>query len=162
VPASGGSGTLAVTTARECAWTASSNAAWLTLRGASNGQGDGSVEYVAAANTDPASRLAVIELNDQRANVTQAAGECTMHLGDTSGTFSPAGGSGTIDVQASSAMCTWTAESDASWVVIREGATGKGNGRVEFDVAAASGPPRTATVIVAGLRFAVTQSQGCT
>jgi hypothetical protein len=162
VPASGGSGTLAVTTARECAWTASSNAGWLTLRGASNGQGDGSVEYVAAANTDPASRLAVIELNDQRANVTQAAGECTMHLGDTSGTFSPAGGSGTIDVQASSAMCTWTAESDASWVVIREGATGKGSGRVEFDVAAASGPPRTATVIVAGLRFAVTQSQGCT
>ncbi len=162
VPASGGSGTLAVTTARECAWTASSNAAWLTIRGASNGQGDGSVEYVAAANTDPASRRGVIELNDQRANVTQAAGECTMQLGGTSATFSPAGGSGTIDVQASSGMCTWTAQSDASWVAIRSGATGTGSGRVEFDVAAASGPPRTATVVVAGLRFAVTQSQGCT
>jgi hypothetical protein len=162
VPSSGGSGTLAVTTARECAWTASSNAAWLTIRGASNGQGDGSVEYVAAENTDPATRRAVIELNDKRANVTQAAGECTMRLGATSATFSPAGGSGTIDVQASSAMCTWTAESDAGWVVIRDGGSGKGNGRVEFDVAPASGPPRTATVLVAGLRFAVTQSEGCT
>ena len=32
---------------------------------------DGTVEYVAAANSDPASRRGVIELNDQRANITR-------------------------------------------------------------------------------------------
>ncbi len=101
VPASGGSGTINVTTARECAWTANSTASWLTFRGSSNGQGDGKVEYVAAANGDPSSRRGVIELNDQHANVTQAAADCVMQLGDSSESFSQSGGSGTIAVQAS-------------------------------------------------------------
>jgi Putative binding domain, N-terminal len=161
VPAAGGSGTLAITTARECAWTASSNAAWLTIRGTSSGQGDGSVDYVASANADPATRRAVIELNDQRANVTQAAADCALQLADPSESFSPAGGSGTIGVQASSAMCPWTAVSDSSWIVVRSGASGTGNGTVTYDVAPAVGSPRTGTVLVSGLRFAVTQSESC-
>ena len=66
---------LAMTTARECAWTASSNAPWLTLRGTPSGQGDGVVEYVAVATSDPdGCGVRVIELNDQRANVTQSRG----------------------------------------------------------------------------------------
>ena len=76
VPASGGGGTINITTARECAWTANSSASWLTFRGASSGQGDGKVDYVAAANSDPAMRRGVIELNDQHANITQAAADC--------------------------------------------------------------------------------------
>ena len=162
VPASGGTGRIGVTTARECAWTANSNAPWLTVNGPSSGQGDGSIEYLAASNSDPATRRGVIELNDQKANVTQAAAECTMSLGDTSEGFSSAGGTGTIPVQASSASCPWTATSDSSWITIRAGASGSGNGTVTYDVAAGTGPPRTGMILVAGLRFAITQSEGCT
>ena len=161
VPASGGTGIVAITTARECAWTASSTAAWLSIRGTSSGQGDGQVEFVAAANSEPATRRGAIELNDQRANVTQAAADCTMELGNTSASFSPAGGSGTIGVTASSPACAWTAVADSSWIVIRSGATGTGSGTVTYDVGAASGPPRTGTVLVAGQRFSVTQSETC-
>ena len=161
VPATGGRGTVAVSTNRECAWTANSTASWLTISGTASGQGDGNVEYVAAANSDPTSRRGVIELNDQRANVTQAAADCAMQLADPSESFTPAGGSGTIVVRASSGMCTWTAVSDSSWITIRSGASGTGNGTVVYDVAAATGPPRTGTVLAAGLRFAVTQSQSC-
>jgi hypothetical protein len=162
VPASGGRGALAITTNRECAWTANSTAAWLTISGPRSGQGDGNVEYVAAANSDPASRRGVIELNDQRANVTQAGADCEMQLGESSASFTPAGGSGTIAVRASSAICTWTAVSDSNWITIRSGASGTGSSSVNFDVGAASGAPRTGTILVAGLRFAVTQSQSCT
>src|SRR5438045_1052398 len=70
VPASGGTGRIAITTARECAWTANSNVAWLTLSGPASGQGDGSVEYAVASNSDATIRRGVIELNDQKANVT--------------------------------------------------------------------------------------------
>ena len=161
VPASGGGGTIAITTARECAWTANSTAAWLTFRGPSSGQGDGKVDYVAAANSDPASRRAVIELNDQHANVTQAAADCAMQLGDSSESFSQAGGSGTIVVQASGSTCAWTAVSDSNWIVIRSGASGTGNGTVAYDVQSLSGAPRTGTVLVAGLRFSITQSENC-
>jgi Putative binding domain, N-terminal/Viral BACON domain len=162
VPASGGKGTVAVSTNRECAWTANSTASWLTISGTASGQGDGTVEYVAAANSDPASRRGVIELNDQRANITQAAADCVMQLADPSESFTPAGGSGTIGVRASSGICTWTAVSDSSWITIRSGASGTGNGTVAYDVAAATGAPRTGTVLVAGLRFSITQSQSCT
>ena len=162
VPASGGKGTVAVSTNRECAWTANSTASWLTISGAASGQGDGTVEYVATANSDPTSRRGVIELNDQRANITQAAADCAMQLADPSESFTPAGGSGTIGVRASSGMCTWTAVSDSSWITIRSGASGTGNGTVAYDVAAATGAPRTGTVLVAGLRFSITQSQSCT
>jgi hypothetical protein len=162
VPASGGGGTINITTARECAWTANSSASWLTFRGASSGQGDGKVDYVAAANSDPAMRRGVIELNDQHANITQAAADCVMQLGDSSGSFSQAGGSGTIVVQASNSGCAWTAVSDSGWIVIKSGASGSGNGTVAYDVQAGSGTPRTGTVLVAGLRYSITQSENCT
>jgi len=162
VPASGGTGRIAITTARECAWTASSNAAWLTVSGPASGQGDGAIEYAVSTNTDATTRRGLIELNDQKANITQAAAACTMTLGDTSESFSPAGGSGTVVVQASSSTCPWTAASDSSWITIRSGGSGSGNGTVTYDVAAGTGPPRTGTILAAGLRFAITQSEGCT
>ncbi len=132
------------------------------MSGPSSGQGDGSIEYAVASNSEATPRRGVIELNDQKASVTQAAAACTMSLGDTSESFSPAGGSGTISVQASSGSCPWTATPDASWITIRTGASGSGNGTVTYDIAAAAGPPRTGTILVAGLRFAITQSEGCT
>src|SRR5689334_11017154 len=48
--ASGGTGRLAVTAGRECTWSVTSNAAWITPRAPVGGQGDGSVEFVVAAN----------------------------------------------------------------------------------------------------------------
>jgi hypothetical protein len=162
VPASGGSGTINVTTARECTWTANSTASWLTFRGPSSGQGDGKVDYVASSNSDSTSRRGVIELNDKQATVTQAPADCVMQLADSSESYTQAGGSGTIVVQASSGTCAWTAASDSNWIVIKSGASGTGNGTVAYDVLPLSGGPRAGTVLVAGLRFSITQSENCT
>jgi hypothetical protein len=161
VPASGGTGQIAVTTARECAWTASSESAWLSIKAGVSGQGDGAVQFEAASNPDPAVRRGAIVLNDQRAEISQAAGECTVTLGQDAASFDPSGGSGRIDVRASSALCTWTAVANAEWITIRPAASGTGAGAVTFDIAATTGPPRTGNITIAGHLFTVTQTQGC-
>jgi hypothetical protein len=159
--ASGGAGSVTVSAARECAWTAGVEGAWLRIRSGANGQGDGSVEFTTEPNADPQTRSGAVIVNGQRAQVTQAAGVCDFTLPETSASFPPAGGSRRIDVRSSSALCRWTASSDAPWIAIRSGANGQGNDPVMIDVAATTGPPRTGALTIAGLRFSVTQSQGC-
>jgi hypothetical protein len=157
VPAQGGAGSLAVTAARECAWSASVDGQWLTIKAGANGQGDGSVEFAAAANPDPAIRRGAIVLNDARVEVMQAAGECSYSLSEAAASFSQTGGSGQFEVRASSGLCTWTAQADAPWVVVRSGASSKGTATVQFDVAATTGQARSATITAAGARFSVSQ-----
>ena len=166
VPASGGAGSLAVSAARECTWSASAEGQWLTIKSGTNGQGDGAIEYSAAANPDPAVRRGAIVLNEQRVEVMQAAGECAYSLSEGAGNFPQAGGSGQFEVRASSGLCSWTAQADADWVSVRAGSTGKGTTMVQFDVSATTGQARTATVTAAGLRYTISQSAapvaGCT
>jgi len=163
VPAQGGPGSLAVSAARECVWSASAEGQWLTIRTGATGQGDGAIEFNAAANADPVVRRGAIVLNEQRVEVSQAAGECAYSLPEASGSFPQAGGAGQFEVRASSGLCSWTAQSDAAWVSVRAGASSHGTATVQFDVAAAGGQTRIATITAAGLRFSIVQSAaGCT
>jgi hypothetical protein len=82
VPAQGGAGSLAVTAARECQWSATADGQWLSIKSGASGQGDGAIEFNAAANPDPAVRRGAIVLNEQRVEVTQAAGECRYSLSE--------------------------------------------------------------------------------
>lgn len=158
VPAQGGNRTFSVSAARECAWSASVDGHWLAIRGGASGQGDGSVEVTAAANPDPQVRRGNIVLNEQRREITQAAGECGYALSHPSRSFGEEGGSGAFDVRASSTLCTWTSSSDSPWITVRSGASGKGTAAVEFNVAAATGAARTGIITAAGLRYTVTQA----
>ena len=161
VPPEGGTGRIQVTSARECAWSAASEATWLSISGPNSGQGDGSIEYRVAANGDPVTRRGGIVLNNQRVDISQAAGTCVLQLRQPSASFAQAGGGGAIDVIASSQMCTWTASTEASWITFTSSVNGKGNASVNFSVAASSGPPRTTTISVGNQQFSVTQSVGC-
>lgn len=162
LPATGGPGSIAVAATRDCTWTVSVDGNWLALRSSQSGQGDGTVEFAATANPDPAMRRGALVLNGQRAEITQAAAACVISLAESAASFTPSGGSGRVDVRASSGLCQWSAASDASWIQVRAGAEGRGNGSVQFDVAATTGPPRSGTLTVAGQRYSVTQSEGCT
>ncbi len=161
LPADGASAVITVTAARECAWSATVDGAWLTLRSGTNGQGDGTVEFAASANPDPVMRRGAIVANGQRAEISQSAGECGLSLAQSSASFNQSGGSGQVQVRASSGMCSWSAAADAEWVQIRNG-SGQGNGVVSFEVPASTGPPRSATINVAGQKFSIIQSEGCT
>jgi hypothetical protein len=160
IPAAGGAGTVSVTTARECAWTAAVEGPWLSIKAGSTGQGDGNVEFGVSPNTDPVARRGAVLVNGQRADVTQAAGTCEMTLAANAQTFGQPGGSGTIELRASSALCSWTAGSDAPWITVRRD-TGQGSAQIPFDVEPTTGPPRTGMIVVAGQQFNITQAEGC-
>src|SRR6476619_4733286 len=61
-PASGGSGNLVVASGRECSWSVSSPAAWITLVAPTSGQGDGTVRYTVPPNPAARPRLATFVL----------------------------------------------------------------------------------------------------
>lgn len=87
---------------------------------------------------------------------------CNYTLSATTQSFSASGGTGSVNVSASSG-CNWTAGSNASWITITSGNSGNGNGTVNFAVAAnTSSASRTGTLTIAGRTYTVTQAGSAT
>jgi hypothetical protein len=159
-PPEGGDGRLTISTEAECAWSAASGASWISLTSGS-GQGAATVNFKVAANADPAARSSSVTVGAREVSVTQQAAACRYRLSPGAVSLPSAGGSMGIEVTASSAQCEWRARSETDWVVVREGATGRGNGRVVIETGPSTGPPRNGTVVIADLRVTVTQGDGC-
>ena len=68
----GGNGSIAVTSPSGCAWTAVSNASWITITSGSSSNGNGTVGYAVAANSTLKSRTGTITVAGQTFTVTQA------------------------------------------------------------------------------------------
>src|SRR5271157_4367271 len=68
-----GTGTVAVTAGTGCAWTATSNASWISVTAGASGTGNGAVSYSVAANTATSSRTGTLTIGGQTFTVTQAA-----------------------------------------------------------------------------------------
>lgn len=83
---------------------------------------------------------------------------CTYAINPVSQSFTASGGSGSVAVTAGSG-CNWAASSNASFLSINSGASGAGNGTVNYTVAAnTSTSSRTALLTIAGQTFTVSQS----
>ncbi len=70
--APGGNGSATMSTTPECAWTATSNASWLTITGGATGSGNGTIDYSVAANNTSSNRSASITSGGQIHEVTQS------------------------------------------------------------------------------------------
>jgi uncharacterized protein (TIGR03437 family) len=159
VAAAGGTGTVNVTTAGGCAWTATSNANWLTVTSGASGTGNGTVGFTAQANTGPA-RSGTLTIAGQTFTVNQANG-CTYTLTPTNQNFAAGGGTGTVAVTGL-ASCAWTAISNAAWLTVTSGSSGSGNGTVGFSVALNLGAARTAQLTIGDKTFTVNQAAAST
>ncbi|MBI4876109.1 MAG: choice-of-anchor C family protein [Acidobacteria bacterium] len=160
VAGAGGTGMVLVTTASTCAWTATSNAAWITITAGASGLGNGAVSYRATANPGSAARTGTLTVAGVTHTVTQGAGAaaCSYSLNSSSTSVAAAGGTTAVVVNTTSG-CTWTAGSNADWITIASGASGSGSGTVSLRVAPNTGASsRTGTVTVAGRTFTVTQA----
>ena len=164
----GGPGTvITVTAGGTCAWTAVSNASWITITGGAAGTGNGSVSFTVAANT-AAVRIGTMTIAGQTFTVTQAAPppppppppppSCTYTIAPASESIADAGGTGTAITVTAGGTCAWTAISSASWITITAGAAGTGNGSVSYIVAANTGAARTGTIAIGGQTFTVNQA----
>jgi hypothetical protein len=157
VSSGGATTTVAVTTQPECAWSASSDAAWITGVAPASGQGSGQLQMQVAANPDASARQGDIVVNGERAPIRQDAAPCRFDLSATEQTIPADGGSGGIRVTTASG-CAWSAQADAAWVVLTSGSNGTGTGTVNFTIASNPGTTtRTASIVVANQTVKVTQ-----
>ena len=158
VGSGGATGSVGVTAGAGCTWSATSNAGWITLTGATGGTGNGSVPYSVAANTG-AARTGTLTVAGLTYTVNQAALSCSYTVSPTSQAMPLGGGTGLTDVTAPTG-CAWTAVSNSTgWLTVTSGASGNGNGTVGFSTTAnPNGTPRSGTITIAGRTFSVTQA----
>ena len=157
VPVLGGTGTVDVNTTTGCAWTASSNASWITITSGASGSGDGRVAYLVLPNVG-ASRSGTLTIAGQTFTVTQAALVCSYSISPNNQKVDAPAGTGSITVSTGS-TCTWTASSNASWIAVTSGASGTGNGTVTYSYTANTGRDRKGTLTVAGRTFTLDQDE---
>ena len=159
VDVEGGSGSITVTTASECSWTATVEVGWITLTSSPTGTGTGRLSFTVAPN-DSAARSGTIAIVNQRPTVRQAGvtvptpppappappsppPASTTAISPSSQNIGAAGGAGTTVTVTAGSTCQWTAASNASWITVTSGtSTRTGNGSVTFSVAANSGAER--------------------
>ena len=154
--AGGGQGSLAITTARECTWSITTDASWVSIAGERGGQGEASIPYAVAPNPVPAPRSAVVVVGSQSVALTQAAAPCTYALSRSGDVIGYGGGRLAVDV-ATLNGCGWTAVSDAAWISVASGPNGNGSAAVGLAVAANAGAARVGRVNVAGQIYTVSQ-----
>jgi len=130
----------------------------LTIGSPADGQGDGSVRFSAGANSDPASRIGGIAINDQRIEVSQAGNPCQLTVSSNHESVDGTGGDLSVNVRASAASCAWSASSSVPWISIVSGREGRGNGAVTFHVDVVTGPSRTGSLTIAGQNVQVDQN----
>ena len=156
---SGGDGSVALTCANGCAWTATSNNSWITLTSAGSGTGGDTVTYEVRENFTGSPRQGSISIAGQTYTIIQDAGldDCIYVISPTFNAFSAGGGVGTVSISAEE-RCAWQATSDAGWVTITSGAMGISNGAVNYTVAAnATGSARKARLTIGGQVFTIKQ-----
>lgn len=94
--------------------------------------------------------------------LTVAAGgssspSCTYQISPPGASFPVSGGTGSIGIVTQSG-CIWTAASNSPWLVVGSGASGSGQGTVNYTVApSAIATARVGTITVAGQQFTVIQ-----
>jgi hypothetical protein len=162
VSAAATSGSIPVTAASNCSWTAASSASFLTITSGTSGTGNGSIGYSIAANTG-AARSGSIAVNGTSVNFSQAAAAlvaptgCAVALSSTNVKINSGGGSTDVTVTAAS-NCSWTATSNSSFLTVSANVTG--NGTATINATANGGAARTGTVTIGGQTVTVTQDAG--
>ena len=126
---------MSVNAARDCTWTAASEASWMQLN-ATSGQGNATIAVTVARNDVPAARTGAVVVNNQRITVAQEARPCTYELRAAPQSLSSDPGAGNITIQTLDG-CAWTAVSSAGWLRVLT-ASGTGPATVPFEVAANS------------------------
>jgi len=157
-----GTGNVNVTASfQNCAWTAATNAYWMTVQ-PTMGSGSGAVSYTVAANTGVPARNGTLTIAGQVFTVNQASGVCTYSLNPTSQSFGSGGGSGSVAVTVTGSNCApWAAVGNVDWIAVQGGASTTGSGTVPYSVAPNTGAAsRNGTIAIGGQTFTVTEAAG--
>jgi hypothetical protein len=140
-------GSFAVNAPADCAWTAASDSAWVTVTSGQQGTGSGSVSYAVSRNLDVTDRRAAIAVADRTFSVHQSGdfGVCEYSVApaDLASCMPAASLTFSITTQTS---CPWTASPNASWLSVP--ASGSGSSTVTVAIGENYDAPRDGIVMV--------------
>lgn len=154
--ASGGSGTLAISAARDCTWSLTVDSSWVTVGGDHSGQGDASIGFTVGANPQTAGRSATVAVSGQSVRLSQSGAPCVFSLSRTGDAIGAAGGSLSVGVN-TLAGCSWSATTSTPWISIASGQNGNASATVALGIAANPGAARVGQVNIAGQIYSVNQ-----
>jgi hypothetical protein len=158
VGAAATTGSVTVTAGAGCAWTAASNASWISISSGAAGSGNGTVNYSVQANNSSSPRQGTLTIAGITFTVSQTAAGCTFNLSPTTANIGPATFTGTVKVN-TTWLCSWTASSGVPWISITSGAGRTGTGTVQYSVAPNPSPqPRQGFLSIAGQTFTLWQA----
>jgi hypothetical protein len=158
--ASGGAGSVAVSTEAGCPWSAASNVNWVVLTSPGSGSGNAPVSFEVRENFSASTRQGTLTIAGQEVTVIQniISTNCSYAIAPGSAVFGQGGGAGSISVT-TTANCSWQATSDSPWITITSGSTGVGSGPANYTVAAnATGKSRKGSIRAAGKTFPIKQT----
>jgi hypothetical protein len=156
-PAAGGTGTIAVSSASGCAWTAASQVPWITITSGATGSGSGAVQLSIAPNS-AGERSGTVTIAGQTFTVTQAAAACTFALDPTTQEVKVPGGEFSVAVTTQPG-CTWQATTADTWIEFTSAPTGTGSGVLGYKVGHSS-VSRLGTIAISGQTLTVDQTKG--
>jgi Viral BACON domain/Putative binding domain, N-terminal len=140
-------GSFAVTAPADCAWTAVSDASWLTLTAGPQGSGNGTVSYAISRNLEITDRRAAVSVADRTFTLRQSGdiGGCEYAVApvDLTSCMAAATLSVAITTQAS---CPWTATANVSWLGVP--ASGSGSATISVSLTENYDAPRDGIVMV--------------
>lgn len=122
-----------------CSWTAVSTGNWLYTGSLSPTDGNGQFTLYPQGNSG-AARSGSITVGNQTVSVTQAASTCSYNLWNTSASFTQLGGTGEVYLT-TGAGCSWSVQSNSSWVSVVGSLSGMGSATIQFSVSPAINLP---------------------
>ena len=158
-PAAGGTGTLTVSTARECAWSARSESSWIALS-STEGQGPASLGYSILPNPNGTLRRGTVAVEDQRVEIAQEPAPCRYDVSPVSVDVGASSGAVELNLVAPGG-CGWTIRPSDTWLS-PEPSSGAGATTVRLVVAPNPGPARTGNVSIGDTTVAVRQAGNST
>lgn len=153
--AAGGTGSSTVTTGAGCAWTAASNAAWITLTSGATGSGSGGADFSVAANPSTTDRTGTVAIAGATFTVTQSGAACAYSVSPLSVTVTAGASTSAVSVTTQDG-CVWSTSGAPSWITLGPGGSGSGSATITVAVNT-SKTARTAALTIAGSVVTVTQ-----
>jgi len=150
----GGNITATVTAGAGCSWSASSAVDWVTVS-SSSGTGSSTVVLTVKPNSTPP-RTGTASIAGHTVTIDQAS-PCSWLFAPQSTEIPRAGGTGNVLVIVSGA-CSWTAVANVSWIQITAGASGTGNGLLQFVVPSNPNAARSGIIAIGGVNYNVHQA----
>jgi len=152
-------GKVAVMTAADKAWTATSSVPWIVITAGAKGTGPGNVAYSVVANPDDVGRTGTLAIADKTFTVFQADKGSAYRITPSRVSLPAAASKGTITVTTGEG-CSWMVSNNVPWVTITSGESGTGTGTVAYTVDENTADvARRATITVAGKTFLIIQAR---